>query len=478
MAVGIQVLHTGADPLPDLQAVIGVMQERMLPAAPRTTALRLVSPSPMLFNVEAANTRKLLKRLDPDMEYPHWRDVGMALHDGSAGSQQGLDMWEQWSAGGKKWHEGNCAKFWHGFKFGGGITMGTLHHMAQAAPPAPKKPKLKPTGPVEDAVVRRKEFTFDELMDTEHAPIPWLVDGMICPGLTLLAAPPKMGKSYFVLQMGMCVASGTPFLGRQTTKVKVSYFDLEEWEELLKNRAVDIMRGNNITKPLLRFAMETSGGDVTVLEDLQRHIDEGSKLLIIDLLARVRDELSEDSKKNAYARDYAVLRQFADFVLNRNPGVAIIIVHHTNKGQHDDWQSSISGSQGLAGASHCNMLLANLDMRGLDDEQRKEALKHRRFHLVGKAVSGDEMILKMMDNRGGWEVTERTAEDVKMMSKHRHILQVLREADGAWVTAKEMHEQIDGTLDSVKKMMLRMAKKGEIQSGGSGGPGYRLLSDA
>ncbi len=482
-AAGSRVLHTGSDPLPDLTALMGTMQPRML-SVPKQNPLRLVTPSPMLFNVEAAATRKLLAKLDPDMEYPDWINVGMALHDGSAGSQQGLDLWEAWSAKGEKWADGRCAKFWAGFKPGGGIGMGTLHHMAQqAAPVKPakpmKKPKLKPTGPIEDAVERRKEFTFDELMATEHAPIPWLVDGMICPGLTLLAAPPKMGKSYFVLQLGMCVASGTPFLGRQTTKTKVSYFDLEEWEELLKVRAVDIMRGNNITKPNLRFAMETSGGDITVLDDLQRHIDEGSKLLIIDLLARVRDEVNEDSKKNAYARDYEVLRQFADFVLNRNPGVSIIIVHHTNKGtNHEGWQDKISGSQGLAGASHCNMLLANLDMRGLDDEQRKEALKHRRFHLVGKAVTGDELILKMMDNRGGWEVTERTADDVKMMSKHRHVLQILREADGEWMTAKKVRGPAEGTLDSVKKMLLRMAKKGEIQSSGSGGAGYRLTPGA
>ena len=32
------------------------------------------------------------------------------------------------------------------------------------------------------------------------------------------------------------------------------------------------------------------------------------------------------------------------------------------------------------------MLLDDLDMRGLDDEARKEALKYRRFHVVGKAV--------------------------------------------------------------------------------------------
>ena len=478
MAMGAEVISTGTDPLPDLNPLLVDLTGENAPKPPPKPALRLVGGAPLLWPGDKAEAISALKRLDPDIGYPNWIQVGMALHKASGGSDDGLQVWDDWSRPGKTYRESVCAKYWAGFKPDGGVGMGTLKHIVEehgrsAPKAAPKASEKAFSSPV--ATDRRKEFTFDELMATEHAPIPWLVDGMICPGLTLLAAPPKMGKSYFVLQMGMCVASGTPFLGRQTNKAKVSYFDLEEWEEMLKTRAVDIMRGNSITKPLLRFQMEMSGGDVSVLEDLQRHIDEGSKLLIVDLLARVRDELGEDSKKNAYARDYQALRTFADFILNRNPGVAIIIVHHTNKGQHDDWQSKISGSQGLAGASHCNMLLANLDMRGLDDEQRKEALRYRRFHLVGKAVAADEMILKMMDNRGGWEVSERTADDVKMMPKHAHVLQILREANGAWMTAKEVHEHVEGTLDSVKKMLLRMAKKGEIASGGSGGPGYRLL---
>lgn len=475
MAMGVEVLQTGADPLPDLRPLLTLLDVDSVPR--QKPALRLVTGKPAKgWTVRASDARKLLPQISPDIDYPEWIAVGMALHEASGGVEEGLEMWVEWSRGGEKYKEGECARHWAGFKLGGGVGFGSLVHLAQQPKAEPRASRERVSSRVDATplVERRKEFTFDELMATEHAPIPWLVDGMICPGLTLLAAPPKMGKSYFVLQMGMCVASGTPFLGRQTTKARVSYFDLEEWEEMLKIRAVDIMRGNGIRSPDLRFQMEMTGGDVGVLDDLQRHIDEGSKLLIIDLLARVRDELGEDSKKNAYARDYAALREFADFILNRNPGVSIIIVHHTNKGQHEDWQSKISGSQGLAGASHCNMLLANLDMRGLDDEARKEALKHRRFHLVGKAVAGDEMILKMMDNRGGWEVTERTADEVKMMSKHAHILQILREANGDWMTAKEVHAHVEGTLDSVKKMMLRMAKKGEIESSGSGGAGYRL----
>jgi hypothetical protein len=258
--------------------------------------------------------------------------------------------------------------------------------------------------------------------------------------------------------------------------MRVSYFDLEEWAELLQKRRKRIGLAHGITKSQVSYAMETSGGDITVQEDMQRHIDKkGSGLIILDLLARVRDELGEDSKQNAYARDYAALRTFADFILQRNPGVALVIVHHTNKGNHEDWQNKISGSQGLAGATHTNMLMTNVDLRGLDDDSRKDALRYRRFHVTGKAVEPDEMMLEMMDSGGGWQVSDKTTDEVKMQAKQAHILQVLREADGAWVTAKQVSEMVEGSLDSIKRMLIRMAKRGTIESAGQGGAGYRLI---
>ena len=51
-------------------------------------------------------------------------------------------------------------------------------------------------------------------------PTRWLVADLIAPGLTLLAAPPKAGKSYLALQMALCVAAGKPFLDRETTPAR------------------------------------------------------------------------------------------------------------------------------------------------------------------------------------------------------------------------------------------------------------------
>ena len=473
MAMGYRVLNTGTDPLPDLGPVLDLMDIERLPRHRPELRLVATGKAPPAWTVERHKVPAILAVLNPDMEYPYWIKVGMALHTACGGIEEGFQMWEQWSAEGEKHEEGECARMWSGFKAGGGIGFGSLVYMAQGdGEPVSSRVTLEPAVPRAPV-----EFTNDELTAMDIAPTPWLVEKLLPPGLTLLVAPPKMGKSYFVLQMGLCVASGRPFLGRQTRQVKVSYFDLEEWPALLREKRDLICVGNGIDprKVKIRYATAMSGGDITVQHDLQRHIDEGAELLIVDLLARVRNEVTEDAKVNAYARDYAALRAFADFVVQRNPHVALVIVHHTNKGNHESWQSRISGSQGLAGATHTNMLMDHVDLRGVDDDKRREALKYRRLHVVGKAVEADEMMLVQMPNGGGWTVTDKTTTDVKMQGKHAHVMQVLREANGAWTTAKDVHAKVEGTLDSVKKLLMRMAQKGEIQGSGSGGAGYRLL---
>lgn len=381
--------------------------------------------------------------------------------------------------GGFRCHHGHCDERNVGHLFGWlderqGSAVAQLGKLLKGQQPAPVKAVSSPV--IERAAPAARpgsSFTDDELEEMDIPPVDWVVEELIAPGLTLLAAPPKMGKSYFVLQMALCVAAGMSFVGHTTRPCRVSYFDLEEWAGLLKARRDAIKRGNGIGRVNVSYKLEMTGGDTTVLQDIQAEIDAGSKLVILDLLARVRDELGEDAKKNAYARDYNALRKFADFILQHNPGVALVIVHHTNKGNHDDWQSKISGSQGLAGATHTNMVLTHVDLRGMDEEGKREALKYRTLHVAGKLVQPAEHMLRMMDSGGGWEISDKTADEVKTHGKKALLLQLLQEADGRWMTAKELKEHVDGTLDSIKKMLMRMAKKGEIESDGSGGKGYR-----
>ena len=72
--------------------------------------------------------------LNPDCDYGVWLAVGMALHHGSNGSQTGFLFWDDWSARGNSYRDGETKYKWSTFGKGGGAqtTIGTLfHHAAQ-----------------------------------------------------------------------------------------------------------------------------------------------------------------------------------------------------------------------------------------------------------------------------------------------------------------------------------------------------------
>lgn len=76
----------------------------------------------------------MLEVISPD-ERDVWINVGMALHEGG----WPVTMWDTWSRGSAKYKMGEPFRIWSGFKPGGGISMGTLVHMAQENGWVPKE---------------------------------------------------------------------------------------------------------------------------------------------------------------------------------------------------------------------------------------------------------------------------------------------------------------------------------------------------
>ena len=68
----------------------------------------------------------MLEVVSPE-ERDTWINVGMALNDGG----WPVTMWDTWSRGSPKYKMGEPFRIWRGFKSGGGISFGTLVHMAQ-----------------------------------------------------------------------------------------------------------------------------------------------------------------------------------------------------------------------------------------------------------------------------------------------------------------------------------------------------------
>lgn len=75
------------------------------------------------------NFVELLNYIPPDCPHDEWLSVGMAL------KHEGLDVsvWDQWSRGGSKYHDGECEKRWHSFREQAGtiVTGGTIYHLAK-----------------------------------------------------------------------------------------------------------------------------------------------------------------------------------------------------------------------------------------------------------------------------------------------------------------------------------------------------------
>ena len=62
-----------------------------------------------------------------------------------------------------------------------------------------------------------------------------IIEDMVPVGLTLIAGLPKIGKSWMILQLGMAIAKGEPFLGKQTEKCEVLYYCLDDAERRLQS---------------------------------------------------------------------------------------------------------------------------------------------------------------------------------------------------------------------------------------------------
>jgi len=76
-----------------------------------------------------------LEHLDPDCEYPTWRDLAYAVHDWDSGSQ-GKSVFKRWSQRGTKWDsqaERVVDSIWETATQGQGVTVGTLIHKAREA---------------------------------------------------------------------------------------------------------------------------------------------------------------------------------------------------------------------------------------------------------------------------------------------------------------------------------------------------------
>lgn len=183
---------------------------------------------------------------------------------------------------------------------------------------------------------RFNTFTAAQLLAKEFPPLRWLVDGVLPEGCTLLAAPPKVGKSRLALQMALALANGGYALNSETTQcqaIEVLYLALESGERRLQKDIRQLQPDGTIPVGLhlaTTWRRLAEGGIGHLDTFLER--EPGVKLVIIDTLAQARSATHGDNGF-LYSSDYltgAAIKELGD-----RHGISILIVHHTRKAISD-----------------------------------------------------------------------------------------------------------------------------------------------
>jgi hypothetical protein len=175
----------------------------------------------------------------------------------------------------------------------------------------------------------------------------WLVDGLLSHGgMSVIAGPPKSGKSTLVRQLAKAVCNGTEFLGRKCKKGPVLHIALEEQEETLKDtyKAVGIGEEDKL------FLHVGGVYEENFIQDLKTDLlHMRPSLLIIDTLFL----LAHVESSNDYSQVNAAMTPYRR--LARETDTHVLFVHHTRKG--GGGAESISGSQAIHGAVDCALIL-------------------------------------------------------------------------------------------------------------------------
>ena len=286
---------------------------------------------------------------------------------------------------------------------------------------------------------RKKGFSLISARDLQKADIPpvrFLVEELLPEGTSLVVAAPKIGKSWMVLDMGMNIAAGTKFLGKDTYRCGVLYLALEDSNGRLQSRMNKILQGAPAPGGFY-FLTEVPDLDNGLLDQLGYTLDNNPeiKLVIIDTLQKIRGKALP--RETAYETDYRVMGAVKAFGDKR--GVSVLFVHHVRKMKDDgDPFNTISGTNGIMGAADTAWVIAK-------DRNAQNAT----LHITGRDVAQAELVIGFdKDHSWKWR-TIGTADQINEQNARleydnnpvvQTVRQLLKESkDGQWSgTATEL----------------------------------------
>jgi hypothetical protein len=296
-------------------------------------------------------------------------------------------------------------------------------------------------------------WTADELMAITFPEPTWAVPGLIAEGVTLLAGPPKVGKSWLSLNLGLSIAAGLPALGTiPVDRGDVLYLALEDTPRRLQSRMRKVLAGRPAPSGLTldTFCPVLPAGGVEYIAGwLDEHPD--ARLIVIDVLTKVRGAAPHGA--SAYEADYAAvghIKRLADAY-----AVPVVLVHHVRKAASEDFLTEVSGTNGLAGAADAVLVL-----------KRGRAQADGVLHVTGRDVEEAEMALSFDAHVGAWSLMDGPTEENLMQDTRATVARFVREYPGR--KPKDIADALQLNPTTIRQTCRRMADDGQLRAGSNG----------
>jgi hypothetical protein len=282
----------------------------------------------------------------------------------------------------------------------------------------------------------------------------WAVPGILAEGVSLLAGPPKVGKSWLSLGLALAVAAGAQaFDSVPVQGGPVLYLALEDTPRRLQTRMGKLLGGQQAPAGLTLVTEcppFPQGGTEAIAQWLDRNPD--ARMVVIDVFAKMRGQAPHGV--SAYDADYVSVgyaKRLADHY-----GIAVVLVHHVRKAGSDDFLTEVSGTNGIAGAADATLVLKRA--RGQADGI---------LHVTGRDVDEAEYALQFQSASGAWHLLDGPAADHTVGDTRAAILRHVRANPGA--KPKDIAgdlPQVD--IDTIRRTCSRMAADGQLTRDGSG----------
>ncbi|MFJ7968517.1 AAA family ATPase [Streptomyces sp. NPDC096324] len=294
----------------------------------------------------------------------------------------------------------------------------------------------------------RTAWTADQLMAADFPEPKWAVPGILAEGVSLLAGPPKVGKSWLSLGLALAVAAG----GQAFDSVPVDggpvlYLALEDTPRRLQTRMGKLLGGQPAPAGLTLVTEcppFPQGGTEAIAQWLDRNPD--ARMVVIDVFAKMRGQAPQGV--SAYDADYVAVgyaKRLADHY-----GIAVVLVHHVRKAGSDDFLTEVSGTNGIAGAADATLVLKRA--RGQADGI---------LHVTGRDVDEAEYALSFQPASGAWHLLDGPATDHTVGDTRATILRHVRAHPGA--KPKDMTGELPHVdMDTIRRTCARMAEAGQL----------------